>query len=90
MIILPLMHNSTPPTCPSCGRPEDKVTICRHCKHEYDSRPGFVEGVLIALLVFVIFFVGFGVIEWAIEGGTLLTVLQENVAQLWAKLKTIY
>ena len=43
-VIVPIVEKQA--TCPECGKPEETVTVCKHCKHEYpESEIGFGTSV---------------------------------------------
>ena len=48
-----------PAKCPYCKAPEDKVEICRTCKHEYDEEKLTPLEILFAIPIGII---GFGII----------------------------
>ena len=52
MIVVPI--SSPPdPTCPNCGKPEKKKTICAHCGYTYEPDGGFFWGCASVVLIIV-------------------------------------
>jgi len=69
-IIVPV--DTTPETCPKCGKVEDKVTTCRHCKHEYKGGDTRWYHTLIAVMVIILFVLTviwgfFTMLEWLFD-----------------------
>ena len=56
-IIVPVQSEKA--KCPSCGKDEKIIEVCKHCGHEYKDEPlTFLEGCVGALIIlFIIWFI---------------------------------
>ncbi len=42
--------------CPSCKQTEDKIEVCKHCKHEYKEDEEGGGCLLIIIILLIVFF----------------------------------
>jgi hypothetical protein len=68
-IIVPI--DSSPSTCPECGKVEDIKRVCRHCGYEYkDCDPTTFRDWLGVFVVVVVIWAGITVLIWLLQTGT--------------------
>lgn len=51
---VPYGYHEDDSKCPKCGRPEEKVTVCKHCGYEYSSDDVGCGGCIIFVIVCII------------------------------------
>jgi uncharacterized protein (DUF983 family) len=77
--------------CPQCGKKENRIEVCKHCGHEYESTESdWVSWVIISIGLIVIVWVSVTVLTWFTnsEDTTLMSVLSDQLN--WIKTLRIY
>lgn len=67
MIITPIIipRQKEKDKCPSCGKDEDIIKVCKYCGHEYKDEPlTFMEGFICVLILIAIIWVIITLILW--------------------------
>jgi len=84
-IIIPV--NNETDECPSCGKEENKIEICKHCGYEYKEEPiSLIGSILVLLIIFVIAWVAVVVLSWLFanyDNESLLEIIKSHYC--WVK-----
>ena len=40
-VVIPVIVHEEEDVCPNCGKPEEIIEVCKHCKHEYEEDEDF-------------------------------------------------
>lgn len=89
--ITPIIINTEPDKCPSCGKNEDVKIVCKHCGFEYEeTKNTWRETLSIVVFCAVAVWLFFTLMAWFATRDTLVEILVSQFEWITKLFKRIY